>query len=177
MKTLAIETSCDDTSIWIINFDWKTFSVDNILAYSQVKEHNEFGWVVPEIASRLHSEKIIAVLNQIWRDKIQKVDNISVTAYPWLPWSLVIGKTVAAQLWEYFNKPVIQVDHIIWHIFALFLDRDMTQIEFPMIILTASGWHNNIYHVTASRTDYHLSQKNDKHNTDENTKSQKYDKH
>ena len=148
MKTLAIETSCDDTSIWIINFDWKTFSVDNILAYSQVKEHNEFGWVVPEIASRLHSEKIIAVLNKIWRDKIKEVDNICVTAYPWLPGSLVVWKTVAAQLWEYFNKPIIQVDHIIWHIFALFLDRDMTQIEFPMIILTASGWHNNIYHVT-----------------------------
>lgn len=147
MKTLAIETSCDDTSIWIINFDWKVFSVDNILAYSQVKEHNEFGWVVPEIASRLHSEKIIAVLNQIWRNKIKQVDNICVTAYPWLPGSLVVWKTVAAELWEYFNKPVIQVDHIIWHIFALFLDRDMTQIEFPMIILTASWGHNNIYYV------------------------------
>jgi len=148
MKTLAIETSCDDTSIWIINFDWKTFSVDNLLAYSQVKEHNEFGGVVPEIASRLHSEKIIAVLNQIWRDKIKEVDNVCVTSHPWLPWSLVVGKAVASQLWEYFNKPIIHVDHIIWHIFALFLDRDMTKIEFPMIILTASWWHNNIYHVS-----------------------------
>lgn len=153
MKTLAIETSCDDTSIWIINFDWKTFSVDNILAYSQVKEHNEFGWIVPEIASRLHSEKIIAVLNQIWRDKIKQVDNICVTAYPWLPGSLVVWKTVAAELWEYFNKPVVEVDHIIGHIFALFLDRDMTKIELPMIILTASGWHNNIYHITEKKTE------------------------
>jgi len=148
MKTLAIETSCDDTSIWIINFDWKTFSVDQLLAYSQVKEHNEFGGVVPEIASRLHSEKIIAVLNQIWRDKIKKVDNISVTSNPWLPGSLVVWKTVAAELWEYFNKPVINVDHIIWHIFALFLDRNIHKIEFPMIILTASWWHNNIYYIS-----------------------------
>ncbi len=151
MKTLAIETSCDDTSIWIINFDWNIFSVDQLLAYSQVKEHNEFGGVVPEIASRLHSEKIIAVLNQIWRDKIREVDNICVTSHPWLPGSLVVWKTVAAQLGEYFDKPVIHVDHIIWHIFALFLDRDMHGIKFPMIILTASWWHNNIYYVTTSK--------------------------
>jgi len=147
MKILAIETSCDDTSIWIINFDWNTFSVDQLLAYSQIKEHNEFGGVVPEIASRLHSEKIIAVLNKIWREKIKNVDNISVTSHPWLPGSLVVGKTVAAELGEYFNKPVINVDHIIWHIFALFLERNIDQIEFPMIILTASWGHNNIYHV------------------------------
>jgi len=147
MKTLAIETSCDDTSIWIINFDWSIFTVDNILAYSQVKEHNEFGWVVPEIASRLHSEKIISVLMQIWWDNIQKVDNICVTSHPGLPWSLVVWKTVASMLWEYFQKPVIHVNHIIWHIFALFLDRNLNKIEFPMVVLTASGWHNNIYHI------------------------------
>ncbi|HRX63591.1 MAG TPA: hypothetical protein P5060_00610 [Candidatus Absconditabacterales bacterium] len=151
MKTLAIETSCDDTSIGIINFDGNIFSVDQLLAYSQVKEHNEFGGVVPEIASRLHSEKIIAVLNQIGRDKIREVDNICVTSHPGLPGSLVVGKTVAAQLGEYFDKPVIHVDHIIGHIFALFLDRDMHGIKFPMIILTASGGHNNIYYVTTSK--------------------------
>ena len=76
MKTLAIETSCDDTSIWIVNFDWNTFTVDKLLAYSQVREHNEFGWVVPEIASRLHSEKIIAVLTEIGRENIKNVDLI-----------------------------------------------------------------------------------------------------
>jgi tRNA A37 threonylcarbamoyltransferase TsaD/very-short-patch-repair endonuclease len=147
MKTLAIETSCDDTSIWIINFDGNIFTVENLLAYSQVKEHNEFGWVVPEIASRLHSEKIIAVLTQIWWDNIQKVDNICVTSHPWLPWSLVVWKTVASLLWEYFQKPIIHVNHIIWHIFALFLERDIHEIKFPMIILTASWWHNNIYYI------------------------------
>lgn len=150
MKTLAIETSCDDTSIWIINFDWTTFTVDNLLAYSQVKEHNEFGGVVPEIASRLHSEKIIAVLNNIWRDKIKEVDSISVTSYPWLPGSLVVWKTVASLLWEYFQKPIIHVDHIVWHVFALLLERNINEIKFPMIVLTASWWHNNIYHVSNS---------------------------
>lgn len=145
MKTLAIETSCDDTSIWIINFDWTTFTVDKLLAYSQVKEHNEFGWVVPEIASRLHSEKIIAVLTQIGRDNIAKVDNICVTTHPWLPWSLVVWQTVAWLLAEYFHKPLIPVNHIKWHILALFLERDIHSFKFPMAVLTASGWHNNIY--------------------------------
>lgn len=145
MKTLAIETSCDDTSIGIINFDWNVFTVDKLLAYSQIKEHNEFGWVVPEIASRLHSEKIIAVLNDIWRENIEKVDNICVTTHPWLPGSLVVWKTVAALLAEYYHKPLVQVDHIKWHILALFLERDIHCFKFPMAVLTASGWHNNIY--------------------------------
>lgn len=146
-STLAIETSCDDTSIWIINFDWKFFSVSKLLAYSQVKEHNEFGGVVPEIASRLHSEKIIAVLKSIWRSNIKEVDTISITSEPWLPWSLVVGKTVANLLWTYFQKPVINVNHIVWHVFALFLEKNIEKIQFPMILLTASGGHNNIYHI------------------------------
>jgi len=147
-RTLAIETSCDDTSIWIVNFDWNTFLVEELLAYSQVKEHNIFGGVVPEIASRLHSEKIITVLSQIWRDKIKDINSISVTTEPGLPWSLVVGKTVASLLWEYFNKPIIEVNHILWHIFALFLERNINEIPFPMALLTASGWHNNLYIVS-----------------------------
>lgn len=85
MKTLAIETSCDDTSIAIVSYDGETFSVDKILAYSQVKEHAVYGGVVPEIASRLHAEKIIPVLEQIGREEIKKVDFISVTTHPGLP--------------------------------------------------------------------------------------------
>lgn len=147
MKTLAIETSCDDTSIWIINFDWTTFTVDKLLAYSQVREHNEFVWVVPEIASRLHSEKIIAVLTEIWRDNIKNVDFISVTTHPGLPWSLVVWETVANLLGEYFDKKVIKINHIVWHVLALLLERNVDEIEFPMMVLTASGGHNNIYYI------------------------------
>lgn len=67
IKTLAIETSCDDTSIAVVSYDYEDnfFSVDKILAYSQVKEHDIYGGVVPEIASRLHSEKVISVLENI----------------------------------------------------------------------------------------------------------------
>ena len=90
MKTLAIETSCDDTSVSIVSYDGKTFSVDEIWAYSQVEDHQKYGGVVPEIASRLHAEKIIPVVEKIGREAIKEVDFISVTTHPGLPGSLVI---------------------------------------------------------------------------------------
>ena len=145
IKTLAIETSCDDTSIWIITFDWQRFEVEKLLAYSQIDDHKQYWWVVPEIASRLHSEKIIAILEKIWLDKIKEVDFITVTAKPWLPWSLMVWVSSAHMLWEFLWKKVVEVDHIEWHIFSIFLERNIDEIEFPMVVLTASGWHNDIY--------------------------------
>lgn len=145
LKTLAIETSCDDTSVWIINFDWNFFKTEKLLAYSQIQDHQQYWWVVPEIASRLHSEKIIKVIQNIWFEQIPKIDFISTTTHPWLPWSLVVGKTVSKLLWEYFKKPTIEVNHIHWHIFSLFLERNLNEFEFPMMVLTASGWHNDLY--------------------------------
>ncbi|MCR5412123.1 MAG: hypothetical protein K6E76_03935 [Patescibacteria group bacterium] len=82
MKTLAIETSCDDTSLGIISQQEGVFTVEKLIAYSQIKEHNQYGGVLPEIASRLHSEKIVALLQEIGRKEIEDVDFISVTAEP-----------------------------------------------------------------------------------------------
>ena len=65
IRTLAIETSCDDTSVGIVSFDGKIFQVEKLLAYSQIQNHQQYGGVVPEIASRLHSEKIIEILENI----------------------------------------------------------------------------------------------------------------
>ena len=82
IQTLAIETSCDDTSVGIVRFDGNTFFVDFLLAYSQIADHQQYGGVVPEIASRLHSEKIMEVIKNIGLDKIKDVDFISVTTHP-----------------------------------------------------------------------------------------------
>ncbi len=157
IKTLAIETSCDDTSIWIISFDENIFQTKKILAYSQIDDHQKYGWVVPEIASRLHSEKIIKVLQTIWFSNISKVDFISVTTHPWLPWSLVVGKAVANLLWQRFKKPVIEVNHIHGHIFSLFLERNIHEIKFPMMVLTASGGHNDLYLVENFWNKFHIT--------------------
>ena len=148
MQTLAIETSCDDTSIGIISYDGETFNVEELLAYSQIQDHQKFWGVLPEIASRLHSEKIIAILQKIWRKKIEEVDLISVTTTPGLPGSLVVGKAVATMLSEYFHKPLLPVNHIHGHIFSILLERKLSDLTFPLVILTASGGHNDIYLVT-----------------------------
>ncbi len=147
VKTLAIETSCDDTSVGIVDFDGQIFSVDALLAYSQISDHQKYWGVVPEIASRLHFEKIIEVIKNIGFDKIKDVDFVSVTVHPWLPGSLVVGKAVASLLASYFIKPLVHVNHIYWHLFSLLLDRTLSDIQFPLVVLTASGGHNDIYYV------------------------------
>ncbi|MFA7717745.1 MAG: hypothetical protein WC875_03435 [Candidatus Absconditabacterales bacterium] len=145
LTTLAIETSCDDTSIGIVGFDGQTFTVDSLLAYSQVQDHQKYGGVVPEFASRLHSEKILAVLQDIGLEKIKDVDFISVTTHPGLPGSLVVGKALASFLAKQFDKPLIEVNHVYGHLFSLFLERNVKDIQFPMVVLTASGGHNDLY--------------------------------
>ena len=109
MRTLAIETSCDDTSIAIVTNDRWIFEVEKILAYSQIAEHQKFWWVVPELASRLHSEKIIALLQTIGLEEIPNVDFISVTTEPGLPGSLVVGKTVWFELGAFYDKEVVSI--------------------------------------------------------------------
>jgi N6-L-threonylcarbamoyladenine synthase len=86
IKTLAIETSCDDTSIAIVHFDGSTFQIEDMKYYSQIKEHTKYGGVVPEIASRLHQEKIVGLIEEIGIEKIKnEIDFITVTAEPGLP--------------------------------------------------------------------------------------------
>ena len=145
MRTLAIETSCDDTSLAIVNDNNWTYNVEKILAYSQISEHQKFWWVVPELASRLHSEKIIALLQTIGLVEIPNVDFISVTTEPWLPWSLVVWKTVGFELWAFYDKEVIPIHHILWHMFSILLERKLEDLQFPLVILTASWGHNDIY--------------------------------
>ncbi len=156
IKTLAIETSCDDTSIGIISFDGDRFEVEKLLAYSQVADHQKYGWVMPEIASRLHSEKIIWVLDAVGWDLVEGVDSISVTTHPGLPGSLVVGKAVWATLASWYNKPLYEVNHIHGHIFSLFLERNISDFQFPMVVLTASWGHNDLYLITKEQNKFHI---------------------
>ena len=153
VKTLAIETSCDDTSVGIVHFDWQTFTVDSLLAYSQIADHQQYGGVVPELASRLHFDKIIEVIKNIGFDTIKDVDFISVTVHPGLPGSLVVGKAVASLLASYFAKPLVHVNHIYGHLFSLLLERNTSDIQFPLVVLTASGGHNDIYVVNSTNNE------------------------
>jgi len=146
MIILAIETSCDDTSLAIFEND-KLISMDT---KSQISIHNITGWVVPEVAAREHSNVIFEVLENVLNDSkktIYDIDYIWVTTFPWLMPSLLTWITLAKTLWTILDKKVIEINHIQGHIFSNFLDRKEDDISFPLVCLTVSGGHNDIYYM------------------------------
>lgn len=148
MKILAIETSCDDTSLAIFEND-KLLSLDT---KSQIKIHEITGWVVPEVAAREHANAIFEVLENVLKTSkttLKEIDYIAVTSTPWLIPSLLTWITVARTLAKVLNKPILELNHIQWHIFSNFLDRQENDIKFPLVCLTVSGWHNDIYYMNS----------------------------
>ena len=146
MKILSFETSCDDTSIAIFEDD-KLLFMDT---KSQIKIHNITGGVVPEVAAREHANSIFDVLKNVllWsKVDLKEIDYIAVTKTPWLMPSLLTGLTVARTLWNILNIQVIEINHIEAHIFANFLERKKEDIKFPLVCLTVSGGHNEIYYM------------------------------
>jgi N6-L-threonylcarbamoyladenine synthase len=144
MKILAFETSCDDTSIAIFEDD-KLLFMDTA---SQIKIHNITGWVVPEVAAREHANAIFWVLEKVLTEtglKLEEIDYIWVTTNPWLLPSLLTGTTVASTISTVLQIPIIPINHIQAHVFSNFLERKESDIKFPLICLTVSWWHNDIY--------------------------------
>ncbi len=147
MIILAIETSCDDTSLAIFRDD-KLIVMDTI---SQIKIHQITSWVVPEVAAREHSNAIFEVFENILQKSsisISEIDYIWVTTTPGLMPSLLTWITFAKTMWVLLNKPVLEINHITWHIFSNFLDREEEEISFPLVCLTVSWWHNDIYYMS-----------------------------
>ena len=144
MYILAFETSCDDTSIAIFE-DNKLIAMDT---KSQIKEHLETCWVVPEVAARLHSNNIFLALEKVLSDsglQLEDINYIACTEEPWLLPSLYVGLTVAKTISSLLNIPFIPINHIKAHIFANLLEREVSDLNFPAICLTVSGWHNELY--------------------------------
>jgi len=141
---LAIESSCDETSMSIIkNGIEEICTVTN----TQIDIHKEFGGVVPEIASRSHIENITIVLDELFqRSKIsmEDIDIIGVTYGPGLIGSLLIGLQCAKTISLVTNKPLIPVHHIAGHIYANNLEK---RLEFPMIALVVSGGHTDLVYM------------------------------
>jgi len=160
MKTLAIETSCDDTSLGIVELKNGSFEPVKVLLHSQIDKHRKFGGVVPELASRLHEEKIMDLLEEIGLEEIKNVDFISYTCCPGLPGSLLVGTTLANTLAKFLNKEKVPVHHIQGHIFSIFVERKIDEIEFPLIVLTVSGGHNELYLVLRSEEETKVRREN-----------------
>ncbi|NPA54132.1 MAG: tRNA (adenosine(37)-N6)-threonylcarbamoyltransferase complex transferase subunit TsaD [Aquificae bacterium] len=146
MKVLGIETSCDDTAVAI--YDNEKGILSNVVS-SQVKLHEEWGGVYPDLAAREHTKNIIPVLDKALKDanlSLKDIDIIAFTAAPGLIVSLVIGISAAKSLAWTLNKPLVPVHHIEAHIFAVFLKHE---INYPFLALVVSGGHTELYIIKA----------------------------
>ncbi|MCX7882366.1 MAG: tRNA (adenosine(37)-N6)-threonylcarbamoyltransferase complex transferase subunit TsaD [Brevinematales bacterium] len=140
MRILGIETSCDETSVALVE-DGKRILGE--ATYSQIAVHQAFDGVVPEIASRQHLVHILPVLQKVISvEEMTSVDAVAVTQGPGLIGSLLVGLGVAKAISYSFGKPLIPVNHIEAHLYAPHLFAD---IPFPYIGLVASGGHTLLF--------------------------------
>ena len=138
---LAIESSCDETSVSIVKNGKEDIST---IINSQIDVHTKYGGVVPEVASRLHLENITMVINECLQRanmKLEDMDAFACTYAPGLLGSLLVGVEAAKVLSFIYKKPLIATNHMMGHIFANMIDND---IEFPLISLIVSGGHTDL---------------------------------
>ncbi|MBQ4117709.1 MAG: tRNA (adenosine(37)-N6)-threonylcarbamoyltransferase complex transferase subunit TsaD [Oscillospiraceae bacterium] len=146
MRILAIESSCDETAAAIIEDGRKILSS---VINTQVAEHGLYGGVVPEIASRRHTENIVAVAEKALLDAdmtLGEVDHIAVTAAPGLIGALLVGVNFAKGLSLATGKKLIPVHHLKGHIAANYLAHP--QLKPPFLCLVVSGGHSHIVEVS-----------------------------
>ncbi|MFC5683804.1 tRNA (adenosine(37)-N6)-threonylcarbamoyltransferase complex transferase subunit TsaD [Flavobacterium sp. MAHUQ-51] len=143
---LAIESSCDDTAAAVLCND-KVLS--NVVANQLI--HNQYGGVVPELASRAHQQNIVPVIDAaLKKANIQKeqLSAIAFTQGPGLMGSLLVGSSFAKSMALALDIPLIAVNHMQAHILAHFIDEEgYDKPEFPFIALTISGGHTQIVRV------------------------------
>ena len=146
MRILAIESSCDETAAAIIEDGRKILSS---VINTQVAEHGLYGGVVPEIASRRHTENIVAVAEKALSDAkmtLDEVDYIGVTAAPGLIGALLVGVNFAKGLSLATGKKLIPVHHLKGHIAANYLAHP--ELKPPFLCLVVSGGHSHIVEVS-----------------------------
>ena len=135
---LAIESSCDDSSVAIMKAS--DFSLVHYEKISQEKEHAKYGGVVPELAARLHTAALPAVILRA-KEHFSALKAIAVTNEPGLSVSLLPGIVAAKALATALNLPLISVNHLVGHIYSLFLSEP---IKLPLGVLLVSGGHTMI---------------------------------
>ena len=145
INILAIESSCDETSMAIIKNGTECVQ---LTVLTQMETHAFYGGVVPEIASRMHTENITMVLEETLTKAnmtMDEIDAIAVTYAPGLLGSLLVGVEFAKTLSYIYKKPLIPVNHIAGHIYANNLEKKMS---FPLLALVISGGHTDLILMT-----------------------------
>lgn len=143
---LAIETSCDETSVAIVRDSTEVLA--NVVS-SQIELHAGYGGVVPEVASRAHLEMLEAVTAQALEEAgmtRDHIDAVAATCGPGLIGALLIGVSAAKALALSWGVPYVGVNHMEGHLFATFLERP--DLELPMVVLLVSGGHTMIVEMT-----------------------------
>ncbi len=145
---LAIESSCDDTAAAVLHND-KVLS--NVVANQLI--HNQYGGVVPELASRAHQQNIVPVIDAALRKANVQKEQLSAIAFtqgPGLMGSLLVGTSFSKSLALALKVPLIAVNHMHAHILAHFIDEEgFDKPEFPFLALTISGGHTQIVKVNS----------------------------
>lgn len=142
---LGIESSCDETSVAVVKNGREVLS--NVIN-SQINIHEKYGGVVPEIASRCHTEVINAVYQEALKEAgitIEKVDGIACTYGPGLVGALLVGVSYAKGLSFATGKKLIAVNHIAGHIAANYISHP--ELKPPFICLVVSGGHTHLIYV------------------------------
>lgn len=142
---MGIESSCDETSVAIVKNGREILS--NVIN-SQIKIHELYGGVVPEIASRCHTEVINEIMKESLKEanmKLEDIDGIAVTYGPGLVGALLVGVSYAKGLSFATNKPLIPVNHIEGHIAANYLTHK--DLKPPFLCLIISGGHTHLVNV------------------------------
>lgn len=144
MKVLGIETSCDETSMAIVD---ETRHIHAHVIWSQFKDHAGFGGVVPEIAARAHVQAIDHVLREVMAQAsitCRDLDGVAATAGPGLIGGVMVGLVMGKTLAAYADKPFIGVNHLEGHALS---PRLSDNVNFPYILLLISGGHSQIFWV------------------------------
>lgn len=141
---IAIESSCDETSCSIVkNGKEDVATVIN----TQIDTHKLYGGVVPEVASRLHLENITLVIDECLKKanmKVSDMDAVAATYAPGLLGSLLVGLEAAKTLSLVYNKPFIKVNHMMGHIVANNIGKDL---KYPLVSLIISGGHTDLIYM------------------------------
>lgn len=150
MRLLAIESSCDETAAAVVEDGRHVLSS---VIHSQVEEHRQYGGVVPEIASRRHTEQIIAITQKALDNAqlaLEQIDGIAVTYAPGLIGAVLVGVNFAKGLSLATGKPLIPVHHLRGHIAANYIAHP--QLEPPFLCLVVSGGHSHLIEVLGYTT-------------------------
>lgn len=141
MYILAIETSCDETSVSIVQDGELEKRILSLVTRSQVKEHQAYGGVVPELAARAHLTNIEPIFTQAIAQsgiELKNIDAIAVTSGPGLIGGVLVGVMLAKSLSIALNKPIYGINHLEGHALTARLSHD---VLYPYLLLLTSGGH------------------------------------